>query len=62
MLGVISFVAEDREQQQFQHGNPPATADGVDAIQIVEFQTAGVKKTGMFCFGKMRNSNTLTSV
>ncbi|XP_077338680.1 cilia- and flagella-associated protein 47 [Lithobates pipiens] len=42
--GVISFVAEDREQQRFEHGNPPATADGVDAIQIVEFQTAGVKK------------------
>nr|DBA33280.1 TPA: hypothetical protein GDO54_000991 [Pyxicephalus adspersus] len=38
--GVISFVAEDREQQQFQYGNPPATTDGVDA----EFQTADKKK------------------
>ncbi|KAM9320035.1 LOW QUALITY PROTEIN: cilia- and flagella-associated protein 47 [Gastrophryne carolinensis] len=39
--GIISFVSEDKEQQQFQHGNQPGAADGAKTIQEAEFQNAG---------------------
>ncbi|XP_056412134.1 cilia- and flagella-associated protein 47 isoform X3 [Hyla sarda] len=37
--GIISFVAEDGEQQ-YQCGNPPVFADGTEAVQLDGIQTA----------------------
>ncbi|KAM3935444.1 cilia- and flagella-associated protein 47 [Leptodactylus fuscus] len=43
--GIISFVAEDREQQ-YQCGNPPVSADGTEAVQINGIQAANAGIAG----------------
>ncbi|XP_075708861.1 cilia- and flagella-associated protein 47 isoform X2 [Rhinoderma darwinii] len=43
--GVISFVAEDREQQ-YQCGNTPVSTDGTEAVQIEEIQIANARIAG----------------
>lgn len=50
LLGIISFVAEDGEQQ-YQRGNPPVSADGTEAVQIDGIQTANAGIAGMLCSG-----------
>ncbi|XP_069613759.1 cilia- and flagella-associated protein 47 [Ranitomeya imitator] len=44
--GVISFVAEDGEQQ-YQCGNPPVSADGTEAVQIDGIQTSSAGVAGI---------------
>ncbi|KAG9492434.1 hypothetical protein GDO78_000763 [Eleutherodactylus coqui] len=43
--GIISFVAEDGEQQ-YQCGNPPVSAAGTEAVQIDGIQTANAGIAG----------------
>ncbi|KAM4795930.1 cilia- and flagella-associated protein 47 [Rhinophrynus dorsalis] len=43
--GIISFVADDVEQQQLQHGSSPAYADGGETLQRLESHTGDVANT-----------------
>lgn len=50
-LGVISFVAEDEDQQQSQHNSSPEKTDGEQALQKLSAetpQTLDVANMGMF--------------